>query len=124
MSRAETESLKKAYDILLPRCSSLHKAAERAASSHDKTSEIRRAIWEDVRKIIHGFPGDGYIFGGAAFARMPYGKAELHEPATWEPHQLAIALLSFDRMQEYETIEKKIKPNRNKKRSDSKLKRN
>jgi hypothetical protein len=121
--RAETQSLRRRYEELLPKCKLIHDAARRVVASLDKGSEnrdfrtTRKAIWEEVRTVIHGMPGDGYIFGGAAFKNISYrnGKAQLHDPNTWKPHQLAISLLSFDRMQAYETIEKKIRPTLTKK---------
>lgn len=116
-TRAEHNSLRQRYDRLLPKCALIHRAAIRAAaSSHIKNNqviarkEIRKTIWETVRRSVHGMPGDGYIFDGEGFKRIPYGKPKLHDPATWEPHQLAISLLTFERGQAYQTIEKKIVP--------------
>jgi hypothetical protein len=129
-SNAENESLRTRYDALLPNCRLIHEAAENAISSLDAAAkntsvrEIRKAIWDDVWRTIHGVPGDGYIFGGAAFARIPYGEAKLHDPKSWKPHQLAIALLSFERKEAYQTIERKIKPTGKTKRSLSGSKRN
>ena len=77
---------------------------------HGPTLAIRRAIWKQVRKDIHGTPWDGYIFSGVAFKNIRYGNAQLHEPSSWKPHQLAISLLSFERQEAYQTLEKKIKP--------------
>jgi hypothetical protein len=117
-SKAENDSLTRRYDALLPNCRLIHEAAEHAVSSLDGTAknegvrEIRKAIWDAVWKDIHAIPGDGDIFSGAAFARIPYREAKLHDPRTWKPHQLAIALLTFERGEAYQTIEKKIKPTR------------
>jgi hypothetical protein len=127
-SKAENESLRRRYDALLPNCRLIHEAAEHAVSSLAATAEnrrlleIRKAIWDQVRAVIHGVPGDGYIFGGAAFKKIPYRDATLHDPTTWKPHQLAIALLSFERAEAYQTIEKKIKPTGKSKRRLAKLK--
>ena len=112
----ERASLNRRYKELLRLCAFIHKAAERATLQVSKTRTsiatraIRRTIWENVRKNIHGVPHDGDIFGGASFKRVPYGIARLHDPLTWKPSQLAISLLSSERKQKYKTIEKKIKP--------------
>jgi len=129
-SKAENESLHRRFDELLRNCRLIHEAAKRAFSSLDETAEnervrkIRKAIWNEVRKVIHGLPGDGHIFGGAAFEIIPYREAKLHDPKTWRPHQLAIALLSFERGEAYQTIEKKIKPTGKTKRNLARLKLN
>jgi hypothetical protein len=129
-SKAENENLRRRYGVLLPNCRLIHEAAEHAVSSSEETAknrrvlDIRKAIWDEVRKVMRGVPGDGYIFGGAAFERIPYGHAKLHDPTTWKPHQLAIALLSFEREEAYQTIEKKIKPTGKANRNFSKLKLN
>jgi hypothetical protein len=117
-SRAENDSLRKKYNAILPKCCLIHEAVLSAAASSDKkqgnmaSGKIRQATWEQVHSSVHGMPGDEYIFGGAAFANIPYQKREsqLHDPTTWKPHQLAIAILSIERSQAYQTIEKKIKP--------------
>jgi hypothetical protein len=114
--QAELASLKKRYSQLLIKCRLIRRAATHAATSHvANNAEVARkktrlAIWEAVRPQIHGMPEDGYIFGGDAFERIPNGKAKLHDPTSWKPHQLAISILTFERMQAYQTIEKKIVP--------------
>jgi hypothetical protein len=47
---------------------------------------------------------------GAAFERIPYSKkmAQLHDPSSWKPRQLAISLLSLEGYGAYQTVEKKI----------------
>jgi len=118
--RAELASIRKRYDELLPQCTLVHQAAEHAATLHnDNNVEVarkmkRRAIWETVHGQIHGMPSDGYIFDNVAFRRIPRGTAKLHEPSSWKPHQLAISMLTFERNQAYQTIEKKITPTKRK----------
>lgn len=117
-SKAENESLKRRYEALLPNCRLIHEAVQGAAASIGRgrgkiaPGKIRRATWERIRSSVHGMPGDNLIFGNAAFEKIPYQneKSQLHDPTTWKPHQLAIALLSFERKQAYQTIEKKIRP--------------
>jgi len=128
-SGAENRSLRKRYEAILPKCSLIHEAVLRSATSSAKnegnkdSGKIRQATWEQVRSSIHGMPGDGLIFGDPAFGRIPYQnrKSQLHDPTTWKPHQLAIAILSIERNQAYQTIEKKIKPTEKTKRSRSNL---
>jgi hypothetical protein len=128
-SEAENRSLRKRYEAILPKCSLIHEAVLRSATSsaenegNKDSGKIRQATWEQVRSSIHGMPGDGLIFGDTAFGRIPYqsSKSQLHDPTTWKPHQLAIAILSIERQQAYQTIEKKIKPSGKTKRTRSKL---
>jgi hypothetical protein len=128
-SEAENQSLRKRYDATLPKCSLIHEAVLRSATLGAKNEgnkdpgKIRKATWEQVRSSIHGMPGDELIFGDAAFGRIPYQnrKSQLHDPTTWKPHQLAVAILSIERHQAYQTIEKKIKPTGKTKRSRSNL---
>lgn len=115
--QAELTSVRKRYDALLPKCKLIHQASKRAAIAaltennvELARKEIRIAIWKRVRRSVHGMPGDGYIFDGTAFGRIRRGTAKLHDPETWKPHQLAIALVSLERSQAYQTIEKKIVP--------------
>ena len=115
-TQAELASLNRRYDRLLIKCKLIHRATERAAKSltgHNLKlgrERIRLAIWKRVRRSVHGMPGEGYIFDGTAFKRIRRGTAKLHDPQTWKPHQLAIALLSLERQQLYQTIEKKVVP--------------
>jgi hypothetical protein len=110
----ERGCLHKRYAQLLKSCRLIHRAAERATASrmHPGTlspADVRRAIHREVRKNIHGMPGDGYIFGGEAFNRIPcLDIPKLQNPKSWKPHQLAISLLAFERMQAYQTIQKTI----------------
>lgn len=121
-TQAEAASLRKRYKMLLGKCQLIHAAATNAVRSLGKevdaraAAAIRRAIWDQVREFIHGMPGDGYIFGGEAFTKIPYrrGTCKLHDPHTWKAHQLAISLLSFERVQAYHTIERQILPTKGK----------
>jgi hypothetical protein len=115
--QAELTSVRKRYDALMPKCKLIHQASKRAAVAaltennvELACKEIRIAIWKRVRRSVHGMPGDGYLFDGTAFKRIRRGTAKLHDPKTWKPHQLAIALLSLERQQAYQTIEKKVVP--------------
>jgi hypothetical protein len=117
-SDTQSAGLCKRYTDLLPICTRIHRAAQRAVPAHGNRNiqmsqkAIRLAIWQSVRGSVHGMPGDGYIFGGEAFKRIRRGKgkvqAKLHEPKTWEPQQLAKSLLSFERGLAYQTIQKKL----------------
>jgi hypothetical protein len=115
-SRSELPSLRRRYQELLPKCGFIHRVAKDVVASLEKEpgsaelGKIRRLIWERVRKQVHGMPSDGYIFSGEAFNRIPYGQriVELESPASWKPRQLAISLLSLERGQKYQTIEKKV----------------
>jgi hypothetical protein len=115
-TQAEVSSLNRRHVELLALCKFIHGAAEEVLLLFQKStdsltpSKLRREIWKRVQPSVHGMPGDGYILSGKAFERIPYGKkgATLHNPISWNPRQLAIALLSFERMQAYQTIEKKI----------------
>jgi hypothetical protein len=115
-TEAELASLRRRYDKLLLKCELIHRGAEHAAKSlagHNlelSRKGIRIAIWKRVRRSVHGMPGDAYIFDGTAFKRIRGGTAKLHDPETWKPHQLAIALVSLERQQAYQTIEKKVVP--------------
>jgi hypothetical protein len=124
---AELAGLEKRYEQLLPKCELIHQAAVRAvALARTKNNraiaekEIRRAIWDAVRSSIHGMPGDGYVFGGKAFERIDE-TTKLHNPKTWSPRQLAIALLSLERNQAYETIEKKLSQTKRQRNPEAKM---
>ena len=115
----------------MPTCVLIHNATKAAVSSaRIKTnrppapSEIRRAVFEGTRKSIHGVPFVNRIFGGDAFKERSYGSkhAKLHDPQSWKPHNLAISLLTFERSQAYETLEKKLRQQKVKV-ADSSLKR-
>jgi hypothetical protein len=109
-SGAEIDSLYRRYDELFEPCALIHKIVKEIVdTSTGKTiPKIRKMIWERRRRSIHGMTGDGLIFGGQAFKRIPYGTAYLHAPSTWKPRQLATALLSLERIQAYQTVEKKL----------------
>ncbi|HTS06782.1 MAG TPA: hypothetical protein VMP68_14480 [Candidatus Eisenbacteria bacterium] len=121
-TQAEAVSLRNRYNTLLTKCRLIHSAATNTVESLGNSVDsyasvhIRKAIWDQVRRHIHGMPGDGYIFSGEAFTNIPYrhGTSKLHDPKSWKPHQLAISLLSFERVQAYQTIEKKILPTKSK----------
>jgi hypothetical protein len=121
---ADLASTNNRYDALLPICKLIHEASRIARATAKATNnvemarkQIRRAIWEQVRRSVHGMPGDGYIFDGTAFAKIR-PTARLHDPKTWKPYQLAIALIAIEREEKYQTIGKKIVPTkRNSKRA-------
>jgi hypothetical protein len=115
-TKAESASLRQLYKERLRSCVIIHRAAKEAVASCKTTSEnakrkdIRKRIWESVRRDIHGSPSDGLIFDGSAFKRIPYAhkNAALHDPLSWSPQQLAKSLVSFERGLAYQTIEKKL----------------
>lgn len=100
------------YRKWLTKCELLHKASTRAASKCRREELRRQAIWNDVKVIIHGKSGADAIFGGAAFNKIPYGVAKLHEPKTWSPRQLAVSLTSNEFGLRYKSAEKKIRPSK------------
>jgi hypothetical protein len=115
--RAEIVSIEKRYKELLPTCVLIHDAAK-AAMPSPKTNtnkrslfEIRRLIFEHTRQSIHGLPFVSRILGGEAFTEYRCGlkHAHLHDPQSWRPHNLAISLLTFERSQKWETLEKKLR---------------
>jgi hypothetical protein len=116
-AQAESDSLRRRYSALLPLCRLLHDNVRYAIAEVTKTGQctrqrIRAMVWDRSMRSIHGTPGDGSIFDGSAFKRIPYGHAELHQPQSWKPHQLVIALISLERSRAYQTLEKKIVPSR------------
>lgn len=118
--KAELASIASRYRELLRDCNFIHDAAE-AADSLAKTrsknpsiAQIRREIFERTRRSVRGVPFVNRIFRGDAFQERSYGSkhAQLHDPKSWTPHHLAISLLTFERLQAHETIEKKLRQHR------------
>jgi hypothetical protein len=114
---AERRSLRRDYRGLLKKCAELHRVIEEViveANNQNKgKSDLRRAIWQRLPSSIRGIWARDLIFRGIAFQKIPYKRrceAQLHDPKSWKAHQLAIALLAFRYKQEYQTIEKKIRP--------------
>jgi hypothetical protein len=118
--KAELASIERRYRELLPTCVLIHDAAEAAVSSATSRiknlpiPQIRRIIFERTRRSVHGLPFVNRIFGGDAFSETSYGSkhAKLHDPQSWKPHHLAISLLTFERLQAHETLEKKLRRQR------------
>jgi hypothetical protein len=120
--KAEIASICRRYAELLPMCVLVHSAVESALSSikaktrikRPDPSAIRQAVFEQTRKSIHGVPFVSRIFGGDAFKERSCGlkHAKLHDPKSWKPRNLAISLLTFERLQAYETLEKKLRRQR------------
>lgn len=99
------------------KCVFLHEIAKEvvrtAGTELDKSaqSKIREHIFNAVRLEIHGRLAR-LIFNGTAFEEIPnqIRPKVLHDPSTWTPRQLTIALLTDKSKldQEYQSIEKNL----------------
>jgi hypothetical protein len=105
---------------LLPKCELIHQAVETVTpkDKRSKPEQIRKRVWEIIRKDVHGMRGDDLVFGGQAFSEIPHGKRArvpcLCDRQSWTPRQLAISLLVFERELKYSTLEKKLRSSKTK----------
>jgi len=109
---AQREWLGKEFDRIFRHCKRVHRAAQKAVQSSNTPTDIRRAIWEEVSDTIQYLPKYGTIFSGEAFDKIEStGRSkppQLHEPSSWTPRQLAIALLRFRIKYKYQTLQKHL----------------
>lgn len=118
--KAQIASIRKRYEELLPICVKVHRAVESAIRSvrvkkggkNPTPAEVRKATFENTRKSLQGLQLFGRIFDGQAFREHWCGlkHAHLHDPDSWKPRNLARSLLAFERKQKWETLEKKLRP--------------
>jgi hypothetical protein len=129
---------KKRYERILKATQHLHKMATLASKlSSEQTAKDPNLLPDTTdnrplsrRKVIyemsHGqIPREyhNWIFGGAAFKEIPAAEnrnapsvrldRQMHEPRTWKPHQLAIALLKLDSGIDgisYKSLAREIRP--------------
>ena len=105
-TEAERASLLRRYRALLRWCEDLHKAID----SYSRKGLRQREIRECIFRKIHGDRGDGLVLSGKAFNEIPTKKGiKMHDAKSWEPRDLAIALLAHERSRQYDTIKKKIR---------------
>lgn len=115
---AKLSWFEKQFDEIFSKCVVIHRAAENAQHLN-KPSEIKKAIWDSAWKTIQTVPNYGAIMSGDAFDEIVGGKcrAQLHDPTSWNPRQLTIALLKIQTGDQYQTLEKqsaRIRPARRK----------
>lgn len=111
LPKAEKEWLARQFGEISPQCQAVHRAAQDAIRSSNTPTEIRKAVWETVKESIPNMPEYGAIFSGEAFDSIIYkgrGRPQLHDPKSWNPRQLAIALLSIRLSSQYQTVEKRL----------------
>jgi hypothetical protein len=115
-ARAEEElSLKRRFKELLVDCTAIHGMVRDCINKNLEEEEIKRIVFQK----INGKRYDKYVLtrGGAwemlQENRNKHKKEDeqtivcLHDPTSWKPHQLAIALLAKERgITKYQTIEK------------------
>jgi hypothetical protein len=109
--KAESMWLGRQFDEILGQSEAVHRAAQSAVRSLHRPTEIRKAIWGKVERSIQDMPWYGAIFSGEAFDSIIYegrGRPQLHDPKSWKPRQLAIALLAMRRGYDYQTVEKQL----------------
>lgn len=112
--KTEKKGLERRYEQLLKNSLLIHEIAETATEKHQRPERIGKAIQKLYVKKVDDTRGENKIFGGKAFEIISHGRKsptpELHNPRSWKPYQLAIALLALERSQEYDTIKRKIRP--------------
>ena len=109
---AERKSLLKRFKTLSRWSRGVHDCVENGNRRGKTRAEIRETIFRQ----IHGQRHETLILTGRAFSKIEQSKeAVLHDASTWKPKKLAIALLAFERSNEYTTIERKIGEGRRKK---------
>lgn len=117
---AEKKWMERQFDEIIGQAEVVHRAAQNAVRSLHRPTEIRKAIWGEVEKSIINMPWYDAIFSGKAFDLIIYeghGRAQLHDPKSWTPRRLTIALLALRRDYQYQTVEKQlaqIRPSRRK----------
>lgn len=106
----EQFSLERRFKELLADCENIHSLVEDCVERKLTEPEIRKAVFTKIRgkridKEVLTRDGEGW-------RSIPYGRqscvVSLHDPTSWESHQLAIALLARERRLKYQTVEKKI----------------
>lgn len=100
----EKLSIRRRYKELLAECTAIHGIVQDCFRKNLGAPEIRRVVFQR----IYGRRFDKHVLtSGGAWEMIPYSKvARLHDPTSWVPHQLAIALVAKERGTEYQTIEK------------------
>lgn len=109
--KAEKKWLGRQFDEIIGQCEAVHRASQSAVRSLHGPTEIRKAIWGKLEKSIKNMPCYGAVFSGAAFDSIIYegrGRPQLHDPTSWKPRQLAIALLAIRLAYRYQTMEKRL----------------
>jgi hypothetical protein len=118
----EIQSRRRRFRQLKAECTDIHRLVEDRAKNNSAESAIRRAVFERIR----GKRIDDPVLRRkeSAFEDIPYGKRNtvtcLHNPESWQPDQLAKALLARERGCTYQTIEKETAVPRRSSRSKSK----
>jgi len=107
---AEKLSLKRRYKELLGDCTTMHEMVLDCVRKSYSEGKIRETIFKEIRG--KRFDEDVLPKECGAWDNIPYGGRSqfprLHDPNSWKPNQLAIALLALERGVKYQTIEKKI----------------
>lgn len=110
----EKQSRHRRFLQLLEVAKEIHEIVEKCIEKDLNVLETRKAVFDK----ICGNRIDDFILRKAGdrnkspFARIPYGKQDtvvcLQNPHSWNPRQLAKALLSLERECEYRTIEREM----------------
>jgi hypothetical protein len=106
----EKLSPKRRFKELLADCENIHSLVKDCIRRKLSEPEIRKAVFTRIRgkRIDKGV----LTREGEAWRLIPYGRqscvVSLHDPRSWESHQLAIALLARERCLKYQIVEKKI----------------
>lgn len=108
----EKQSRRRRFRQLVETANEIYRVVQTCVQNDLGVSATRRAVFHKIR----GKRIDDFILRNdrgmnkSPFERIPYGKqgraVHLHDPTSWKPHQLAIALLSLERDCEYATIER------------------
>jgi hypothetical protein len=103
-------SFRNRYAMWLPLCQKIHDVATEEEAVTRNAEARWKKIYARIKDDIRGLAWASSILDGSVFEDIPSGRACLHEPDTWSPHQLAISLVSREFKKKYQTVQKKIRP--------------
>jgi len=108
--RKELVSTQSRFEQLLRVGEEIHSIVENGVDRGLPPNEIRKIVYSRISDA----PWAEYVFSSqdnhCAWKKIPYGRRIicLHDPGSWTPRQLAIALLALQSKKGYQTIEKKL----------------
>jgi hypothetical protein len=106
----EQLSLKNRFKELLRNCETIHAIVTACVAQKFSEPAIRKVVYREVQ--LKRFAKNIFLEHAGVWDKIPYGRQSqavcLHDPTSWRPNQLAIALLAKERDLKYQTIEKKI----------------
>jgi hypothetical protein len=106
----------KRFNFFLNQCEKLRASvtaiADRLGAANTMTNATGRQVKESLWREIVEIPGGVSILGGEAFLEIPYATQgevrRVENLKSWTARQLAIALLAFESVLTYQTVEKRV----------------